>query len=286
MIKQITLRNFQTHRKLTIKLDRITTIVGPSDLGKSAVVRAVYWACLNSPNGKAFLSHDTERVQVTVLTESAKIVREQGKRNLYKLNGEEFRSFSRTVPKEIEDTLQVSSLNFQRQHDPLFLLSESASSLAKTMNSFVDLESIDKVLAKAALKVRDAKTRVKIHSEQVTVIKHKLKQYRQLPQLLKQFQRIQKQHEHLRKLEQQRQQLHQQLQRLKEVQRQREQLEQVLQAAPKRSLKRLDDLLKQQQLLQRWQRTHKERQRCKQELDNLNEKLSSIKTCPLCEGAL
>lgn len=41
MIRRIVLRNFQNHRRLRIDLDpRVTTVVGPSDAGKSAVVRA------------------------------------------------------------------------------------------------------------------------------------------------------------------------------------------------------------------------------------------------------
>lgn len=40
---KLRIQNFQAHKDTTIEFDRITTIVGPSDTGKSAVLRAFKW---------------------------------------------------------------------------------------------------------------------------------------------------------------------------------------------------------------------------------------------------
>ena len=50
MIKSIHLRNFQRHKKLDIDLSEgVNVIVGPSDIGKTAILRALYWLRFNRP---------------------------------------------------------------------------------------------------------------------------------------------------------------------------------------------------------------------------------------------
>lgn len=52
---KLRIQNFQAHKDTTIEFDRITTIVGPSDIGKSAVLRALKWVAKNEPNGTSFV---------------------------------------------------------------------------------------------------------------------------------------------------------------------------------------------------------------------------------------
>jgi AAA15 family ATPase/GTPase len=40
-MKKLRIKNFQIHKDLEIEFGPITTIVGPSDIGKSAVLRAL-----------------------------------------------------------------------------------------------------------------------------------------------------------------------------------------------------------------------------------------------------
>lgn len=53
---KLRIQNFQAHKDTTIEFDRITTIVGgPSDTGKSAVLRALKWVVKNEPKGTSFI---------------------------------------------------------------------------------------------------------------------------------------------------------------------------------------------------------------------------------------
>ena len=55
-LKQITLKNFQSHKDSTIQLDRgLNAIIGPSDSGKSAIIRAIKWVLYNEPSGDFFI---------------------------------------------------------------------------------------------------------------------------------------------------------------------------------------------------------------------------------------
>ena len=48
-LSRLSLTNFQKHERLALDLDpRLTSIAGDSDRGKSAVLRALAWLCLNS----------------------------------------------------------------------------------------------------------------------------------------------------------------------------------------------------------------------------------------------
>ncbi len=48
--------NFQVHTGLIIDFSPgITTIVGPTDHGKSSILRALRWVCLNDLSGEQFI---------------------------------------------------------------------------------------------------------------------------------------------------------------------------------------------------------------------------------------
>ena len=58
MIKQINIKNFQSHKSTQLKLDPgVNVIVGSSDSGKTAIIRAYLWVVDNRPLGNAFVSH-------------------------------------------------------------------------------------------------------------------------------------------------------------------------------------------------------------------------------------
>lgn len=54
MLKQVSIRNYQSLRALDLLLGRVTVITGHSDSGKSALVRAIQTAVFNL-EGNSFL---------------------------------------------------------------------------------------------------------------------------------------------------------------------------------------------------------------------------------------
>lgn len=159
MIKKIKITNFQPHRKTRLVFDEhVTTIVGPSDRGKSAVIRALRLALQNKPRGDSFIKTGTKHCKVDVWVGDSVVTRERGTANLYSLDGEEFKAFGNDVPAPIERLLAVNDINFQAQHDAPFWFSLNAGEVSKQLNQVINLSIIDDALSETASVVRKAKS--------------------------------------------------------------------------------------------------------------------------------
>lgn len=159
MIELLQLQNFQRHSKFQVKLDpHITVIVGPSDAGKSSIIRALYWVAFNHPSGISFIKDESKGSCVTVKTSKDTIKRRRSKTvNHYELNGTKLEALKRgEVPDRVEDALRLNKINFQLQHDSPLWLSESAGQVAKNLNEIVNLELIDAVLTTLSRQLRSS----------------------------------------------------------------------------------------------------------------------------------
>ncbi len=145
MISRLVLRNFQKHENLAVDFgEGVTTIVGPTDSGKSAVLRALKFVCLNKPNGTAFVRHGKKQCSVTLTTDGTKIVRRRGKgRNEYRTGGQVYKAFGTEVPKPVAAILNVGPDSFQGQMDGPYWLGLPPGNLSKVLNEVVDLSLID-----------------------------------------------------------------------------------------------------------------------------------------------
>ena len=169
LIRALRIRDFQAHKNRTIELDeRITTIVGPSDIGKSVIVRALRWVCRNQPQGSEFIREGKKTATVRIEVDNQTIERSRGAANSYKLNDRVYSSFGSSVPDPINDILRVGDINFQNQHDAAFWFSLSAGEVSRQLNAIVDLGVIDESLA-AALK------RVRYHRQEYEICENRLK---------------------------------------------------------------------------------------------------------------
>lgn len=144
-IRRAKLKEFQCHGKLEIEFGPgLNAILGESDRGKTAILRAIRWALFNRPEGQAFKRHGggAEMSVELELDDGTVIRRVRSKRvNRYVLTrpGEEpvqFDNFGREVPDEIIRATGVKPAVFRReglaieisyggQFSPPFLLTES-----------------------------------------------------------------------------------------------------------------------------------------------------------------
>lgn len=161
-LTRLRIRNFQCHAKLQIDFDEhVTSIVGTSDSGKSAVMRALRWVFLNEPNGTAFMRTGTDKVFVEVVVnnggDDATVRRTRSKKlNRYQLEDQNFDALGGKVPEVVSGLFDVDrELNFQFQHDPPFWFTESAGQVARKLNAVVDLDVIDKTIDRVNSKVRE-----------------------------------------------------------------------------------------------------------------------------------
>lgn len=183
MIQQLVIRNFQRHRKLRIPLDpHVTTIVGPSDSGKSSIIRSLRWVILNEPRGKSFVKAGTDRASVSISVDKHRITRRRGflQGNSYKLDGKIFAAFGNGIPDEISGILRLDEINFQGQHDPPFWFSLSPPEVSRRLNQIVDLSLIDSTLANLSKEVRRAKVEKGIIEERLKEARGERKELRQV----------------------------------------------------------------------------------------------------------
>lgn len=167
MLEKIKLANFQAHKSLVLELDALTTIVGPSDTGKSAILRALRWACLNDLAGDSFIKEGAAEVKVRLEWEEHFLTRSKGRHNTYVLDGKTFSSIAREVPEPISKLLHTSAINFQSQHDGPFWFCETASEVSRQLNAIVSLGVIDSSLSFAAMEVRQAEAGKAVSTERL-----------------------------------------------------------------------------------------------------------------------
>jgi len=164
LISKIKIRNFSIQKKCEIEFGpNVTTIVGSCAHGKSAVLRAIKFICMNKPSGDKFINWDAEKTSVRLTVDGKTILRRKGKNiNIYRLGKEEFEAFGHDVPQPIADLVNMDDLNFQGQHDKPFWFCETAGEVSRQLNSIVNLEIIDRTLSSIDGGIRDANAEIKI----------------------------------------------------------------------------------------------------------------------------
>ena len=178
MIKELSLTNFQSHKDSSLQLSEgVNVIVGASDSGKTAIIRALRWLITNKPAGDAFRSTWGCKTEVELFTDDAHVVRSRDKENEYVLGDMHFKAFSTETPKEITDALNFSDINLQSQLDAPFLLSQSPGEVASFFNRVAHLESIDKGTSNVNSAVRELTADIKYKSEQEVKLIEDLKTY-------------------------------------------------------------------------------------------------------------
>ena len=174
MLERLLIQNFQRHAKRAIDFGAITTIVGPTDAGKSAILRALRWVCTNTPGGGAFIRHGSPGCTVRLEVDGHVIVRRRGTTgdpNTYGLDGAEYKAFGRGVPDDIAALLNLSDLNWQGQHDAPFWFADTAGEVSRQLNAIVDLGIIDNRLAHVAREATRAKARLEAAEAHLTATK-------------------------------------------------------------------------------------------------------------------
>lgn len=188
MIDKIKIKNVQSHADTTICFCQgINAIVGSSNNGKSAVLRALYWARYNRPLGTdTLLSHwafdkkgqqlGEMEVEVTCNGQTVRRVRTKTE-NKYVVGKTELEAVKSDVPEQVERALRLTETNIQRQQDAPFLLSLTNGQVAAYFNRVVRLDVIDKVLANAESMRRKCGAEIKAEQEHVEEGEKKLETF-------------------------------------------------------------------------------------------------------------
>lgn len=204
MIDRVQILNFQRHGELKIVFDeQITTIVGPSDAGKSSVLRAIRWVAFNRPLGDGFIRFGEDECVVRLWVDGRKIERKKTKTsNVYAIDGKKLKAVGTEVPAEVQRILNLTPENFQSQHDPLFWFSLTAGEVGRRLNSIVDLDVIDRSATWIASRHRKAKTELEVAEDRHRRSKEENERLAFFPELEQDFSALLKQEQVVDRLQQ------------------------------------------------------------------------------------
>lgn len=129
MIRSVAIEAFQSLSDLKLHLDRWTVIYGPSNSGKSALVRALKLWRHNTASssyvqvGKAFASVDVDGL----------VIRRGRGVSEYRIGDDRYSKAGTSVPVEVE--ARMADVQIVEQFDSPFLLSDSPSAAARVLGS-------------------------------------------------------------------------------------------------------------------------------------------------------
>jgi len=183
MIKTLNVQNFQAHKDSTLEFHPgVNIIKGTSYHGKSSIIRALRWLLTNRPQGFAFKSHFADENEDTIVAiateEGSEISRIRGKvENGYVCEDIEYKALRGEVPEEVLSKFNTNEINLLTQHEPYFMLQDTAGERGRKLNSVVNLGIIDEVLGKAAGLIRKINSDIIDTTNKLEVKKEELQKF-------------------------------------------------------------------------------------------------------------
>lgn len=202
-IKKVILENFQSHKHTEIDLnEKLNIVVGPSDSGKTAILRAIKWVLYNEPSGDFFIREGESEASVTLIfSDNTKLTRYRSKsKNVYDLtynNGSQLRleGFGLGVPHEIKEAVGIYKINLDgnetrsvslaEQLEGPFLLSEKNSTRASAIGQLVGVDVIDEALRDVLKDLKSFNTTRKNYELEIEHLSQEIKTYDYLDDLEK-----------------------------------------------------------------------------------------------------
>lgn len=200
-ITKVIIENFQSHANTTVDFKDFNAIVGPSDNGKTAIIRAIIWALYNTPSGDSFIRKGESKCQVTILfNDGSSLVKTRTSKthsyDLYSPGSEpiHLEAFG-TGP--VDDVVmfhrmgfvdflgEKQSLNICKQLDSPFFLGESPVTKAIIIGKLGNTEVIDKAIKNNASEMREVKSQEKVYKAQLKEVNQELKELKNLDKMEK-----------------------------------------------------------------------------------------------------
>lgn len=199
-IQRLVLDNFQSHEHTETEFGPgLNVIIGPSDQGKSAIIRALRWALYNQPRGSDFVRAGTNTCRVLVVfSDGYQVLRERVKTvnryTLTKPDGSEqiFEGFGTEVPAEVAaahgmpevalDRDHSVALNLGSQLEGPFLLDGTGSDRARAIGRLAGVHIIDAAMRSARKdQLQLGKDQRRLEAE-VQALDQRLEAYGDLPE--------------------------------------------------------------------------------------------------------
>jgi exonuclease SbcC len=192
-IKRILIENFQSHAHTEIEIPSpgVTALVGESDQGKSAVVRALRWLFLNEPRGTGFVRAGERMCRVRVeYTDGTTLERvRSGDDNTYILNGRIFRGFGIDPPLEVQEFTGIRKIdlgesivpNIAGQLEPPFIIGLPGTARANFIGAVSRASIFDTALKKTLTDNHRAKQEAQRLNEEIASLEEEIASFSNLP---------------------------------------------------------------------------------------------------------
>lgn len=192
-IKRVEITNYQSHKYTPIDfVNGLNVLVGESDQGKTAVIRAIRWCLINVPDGINFIRNGENEASVKIVLSNGKtIVRRRDRKNvneyqLFEGDGEPkiFSSFGKKVPQEILEAHGIKPVGddvyFQiaDQIEGPFMMSLKPKQRAEILGNLDELSRIDNALTEVnqdVLASNKSKKRLEKEEKQLVLSIEKMK---------------------------------------------------------------------------------------------------------------
>lgn len=202
MIENVKIKNFQSLEEVIIELGKFTVIVGESECGKSAFIRAIYKMTTNgavkgSTNGEPWsnITPGAKDVVVALEADGHLLVWVKGENNVYKIDGSSLSKVGRDCPEEVQALLKMPEvvfdersryhLNFQMQFDLPFLVDEAGTRVAKVLGDLTNVNLLMNATREAnRQRLSTAKT-ITIEKDRIGDLRKKIQRYKRLPDAAK-----------------------------------------------------------------------------------------------------
>lgn len=169
--------NFQSWSQVSLDIEGFTTIVGPSDLGKSAIFRMARGVFRNDIGANKIKNGETE-LQVSVSFDKENIVAKRTVKGAttYTVNGAEYGKLAGNVPEPVVaygyGPIQIGNVEldpiFGGQFDSQFLLSSSPSDLNTVLGAFSSTEKLDQGKKRIGIKIKELDTEAKVLASMIS----------------------------------------------------------------------------------------------------------------------
>jgi exonuclease SbcC len=191
-ITQIRLENFQDHEDSTMDfVSGINLIVGSSDAGKSAILRAINFVFHNNLKGDSFIRHGSSECRVTIkFSDGVEVTRIKGgdvnSYTLTDLEGDKhtFAKIGTSVPDEIKKHLgqpplddKKRPISYADQMSNLFLVDLSSTDLPRTLSELTGIQNLQTAAETLSKNARSFDRIIKDKTDKITKLENDLEEY-------------------------------------------------------------------------------------------------------------
>lgn len=153
MLTGLTISDYQSHRRTRLQLGQFNVITGPSDVGKSSIIRAVQLVVGNA-SGTGYIRRGARSCAVVLTSDDEggprwavgieRTAKGGGRYRVRVADGEpeEFTKLGGKVPAEAARLLRLSELNFSGQTAGPFLLGATGTEIARVLGDLTNVSML------------------------------------------------------------------------------------------------------------------------------------------------